>query len=76
MDNKDIAKCFNCNNEFAHSDQEIHEARLLLINALQENMTFEKFKQVIGEYMRSRKMTEEEQEKQMERVYDVENYFE
>lgn len=76
MDRREIAQCFNCNNEFANSDEEIHMARIMLIQALQANITFEAYSQAIRDYMESRGMSEEDIEKQQDRVCNLEVYFE
>lgn len=76
MEMNDVIQCFNCHNEFAHSDQEIHQARLLLIKALSENMTFETYLGLFEEYMDSRNMGEDEKEIQRNRICKVEMYFE
>jgi hypothetical protein len=76
MVEKDIALCFNCNNEFASSDQEIHQARLLLIEALSKNVTFETYLGLLEKYMDSRNMDEDEKESQRDRILNLEVYFE
>ena len=76
MEISDIVQCFNCNNEFAHSDEEIRYARILLIKALQENITYEKYIEFVTKYMESRSMREEEKEVQLERISNLETYFE
>jgi len=76
MEMNDVIQCFNCHNEFAHSDQEIRQARLLLIKALSENMTFETYLGLFEECMDSRNMSEGEKEIQRNRICNVEMYFE